>query len=59
MLEVATSANVIEYRRVSDLSELFQMFGKSDAKAIKVDLGIDLPKLKAGQPYFLSADYLY
>ena len=54
-----TSANLIEYRRVSDLSDLFQMFGKSEAKALKVDLGIDLPKLKAGQPYFLSADYLY
>ena len=54
-----TSANLIEYRRISDLSELFQMFGKSDAKAVKVDLGFDIPKLKAGQPYFLSADYLY
>ena len=52
-------ANLIEYRRVSDLSELFQMFGKSDAKAIKLDLGIDMPKLKAGQPYFLYGDYLY
>ena len=52
-------ANLIEYRRVSDLSELFQMFGKSDAKAIKIDLGIDMPKLKAGQPYFLYGDYLY
>lgn len=54
-----TSANLIEYRRISDLSELFQMFGKSESRAIKVDLGVDLPKLKAGQPYFLSADYLY
>ena len=54
-----TRANLIEYRRVSDFSELLQMFGKSDAKGVKIDLGIDLPKLKAGQPYFLSADYLY
>lgn len=54
-----TSANLIEYRRVSDLAELFQLFGQSEARAIKVDLGVDLPKLKAGQPYFLSADYLY
>jgi len=54
-----TKANLIEYRRISDLSELFQMFGKTEAKPLKVDLGIELPKLKAGQPYFLSADYLY
>jgi len=54
-----SAANLIEYRRISDLSELFQMFGKSDAKSVKVDLGIDVPKLKAGQPYFLYADYLY
>ncbi len=54
-----TRANLIEYRRIADLSELFQLFGQSEAKAVKVDLGIEVPKLKAGQPYFLSADYLY
>lgn len=54
-----TSANLIEYRRVSDLSELFQLFGQTESRTVKVDLGIDVPKLKAGQPYFLSADYLY
>ena len=53
------SANLIEYRRIADLADLFQMFGQSNAKGVKIDLGIELPKLKAGQPYFLSADYLY
>lgn len=53
------NANLIEYRRISDLSELFQMFGQSEAKTVKIDLGLDAPKLKAGQPYFLYGDYLY
>ena len=52
-------ANVVEYRRFSDLGDLLRLFGKSDATAVKIDLGIDLPKLKAGQPYFLSSSYLY
>lgn len=52
-------AELIEYRQVSDLSDLFRMFGKSDAKTVKIELGVDLPKLKAGQAYFLPANYLY
>jgi protease IV len=49
-----TSANVIEYQQRIDLSDLFRMFGKSDAKAVKVDLGMEVPKLSAGKLYFLS-----
>ena len=33
--------------------------GKSDAKAIKVDLGMDGPKLQAGKLYFLSPTFLH
>lgn len=47
-------ANLIEYRQHYDLSDLLRMFGKSDARGIRVDVGVDLPKLRAGQLYFLS-----
>jgi len=53
-----TSANLIEYQLRYDLSDLFRLFGKSDAKAVKVDLGLEAPKLHAGQLYFLSPTYL-
>jgi len=55
---VAT-ANVIQYQQRYDLSDLFRLFGKSDAKAIKVDLGMDVPKLQAGKLYFLSPTFLH
>jgi protease-4 len=54
-----SDANVVEYRLLVDFADLFRLFGQSEARAIKVDLGVDVPKLKAGQPYFLYADYLY
>jgi len=48
------NANIVEYHVQFDLgSVLSHVFGKTDAPAIKVDLGIDLPKLKAGLPYYI------
>jgi len=52
-------ANLIEYQQRFDLSDLFRLFGKSDSKAIKVDLGMEVPKLQAGQLYFLSPTFLH
>ncbi len=50
-----SDANLIEYRERYDISDLFSMFGQSgSAHDIKLDLGVDLPKLQAGQLYFLS-----
>ena len=54
-----STANLIEYEQRYDLSDLFRMFGKSDAKSVKVDLGMEIPKLQAGQMYFLSPTYLH
>jgi protease-4 len=48
-----TSANLVEYRQRYDFADLFRIFGKSDAKSVKIDLGMDLPRLKAGQLYLL------
>ena len=51
-----SSANLIEYRERYDISEFLRLFGQSESAAhdIKLDLGMNLPKLQAGQLYFLS-----
>ncbi len=48
------SANLIEYRERYDLSNLLSMFGQSGkAHDLKLDLGVEAPKLQAGLMYFL------
>ncbi|HEY3863252.1 MAG TPA: signal peptide peptidase SppA [Verrucomicrobiae bacterium] len=50
-----SSANLVQYRMPVDLgSMLFRLFGKTDVPAIKLDLGVQLPKLEAGEMYFMS-----
>jgi protease-4 len=49
-----SSASLIAYRMPFDFGEvLSHVFGKSDVPAIKVELGMDLPKLEAGRLYFI------
>jgi protease IV len=54
-------ANVVQYQQRFDLADMFRIFGKSDSAAgsIKVDLGLDAPKLQAGKLYFLSPTFLH
>ena len=52
-------ANLIEYQQRFDISDLFRLFGKSESKVLKVDLGMEMPKLQAGQLYFLSPTFLH
>ena len=48
------NANLIEYRERYDISNFLSMFGQSSqTHDIKLDLGVDLPKLQAGCMYFL------
>ena len=48
------SANLVEYRERYDLSNLLSMFGQSSqAHDIKLNLGVEGPKLRAGLMYFL------
>jgi protease-4 len=57
-----TSANLVEYQQRYDISDFFRMFGQSgraESRSIKVDLGMDLPKLQAGQLYFLPPTFLH
>ncbi len=54
-----TRANLIENRERYDISEFLRLFGQCDAAHnIKLDLGLDMPKLQAGQPYFLSPTFV-
>ena len=53
------NANLIEYRIRYDFADLFRLFGKSEARTIKVDLGMEVPKLQAGHLYFLSPAFLH
>jgi len=48
------SANLVEYRERYDLSNFLSMFGQSSkSHDIKLDLGVEAPKLQAGLMYFL------
>jgi protease-4 len=53
------NANLIEYQQRFDISDLFRLFGQTDGKAVKVDLGVEVPKLQAGRLYFLSPTFLH
>lgn len=52
-------AKLIRYEEPVDFSHLFNLFGQSESKAIKIDLGFDLPRLQAGRPYFLSPTLIH
>jgi len=50
-----SSANLVQYRMPADLgSMLYRLLGKTEVPAIKVDLGVELPKLEAGRMYFMA-----
>jgi protease IV len=53
------NANLIEYQQRYDISDLFRLFGQSEAKSVKVDLGMEAPKIQAGRLYFLSPTFLH
>ena len=47
-------ANLIEYRERYDIGDFLSMFGQNgQAKDIKIDVGLDIPKLRAGCLYYL------
>ena len=51
-------ANLVQYQRPFDLGNLFRLFGKSESRAVKIDLGMQLPNLQVGRLYFLSPTVL-
>ena len=54
-----SNANLVEYEQRYDLSDLLRLFGKSEAKSVRVDLGMEVPRLQAGHLYFLSPTYVH
>ena len=50
-------ANLINYAQEFDLADFFKIFGKSEAR-VKIDVGMDIPRLPAGRLYFLSPTFV-
>ena len=53
------SANLVHYQQTFDLSNLFRLLGKAEVPKIKIDAGLDTPRLKAGQLYFLAPTFAH
>ena len=52
-------ANLIEYRERYDISNILRLLGQSElSHSVKLDLGVQLPKLQAGELYFLSPTFV-
>ena len=58
---VSGKVNLVQYQPHYDLSDLLRMFGRSESKppSVKIDLGIDPPKLQVGQLYFLAPTFVH
>ena len=54
-----SDANLVEYQQRYDISDLFRLFGQTKGSVLKVDLGMETPKLQAGQLYFLSPTFTH
>ena len=48
-----TDANLIQYDPVLGLGDLLGIFGQSEARTLKIDIGLDAPKLQLGRLYFI------
>lgn len=56
------AANLVAYRQPFRLGMLFRLLGESEARAtqthtVKLDLGLDLPRLEVGRLYFLPPHF--
>jgi protease-4 len=51
------SANLVVYQQRFELADFFKVFGKTEGR-VKIDLGMEIPKLPAGRLFFLSPTYL-
>ncbi len=47
-------ANLVQYAQPFDIGSLFRLFGEAKTGSlIKIDLGVEMPKLQAGRLYFM------
>jgi protease-4 len=59
LAHIRDEANLVQYRQRRDLSDLFRFMGSAKAPVVKVDLGMEMPKLEAGQLYYLSPTFVH
>ena len=59
LLAGVRSANLIQFQQHYDITDLFRLFGKSESRVMKIDLGIEAPKLQVGQLYFLAPTFVH
>ena len=53
------TANLIAYEKPFSLSSFFRFLGKASAQnKVKVDIGLDIPRLEAGRLYLLSPTFI-
>jgi protease-4 len=52
------SANLIEYHQRHDIGDILGLFGESGSRVVKVDLGVEMPRLQAGHFYYIWPTYL-
>jgi len=58
-IPAAEKPTLVEYQQRYSLADLLRLSGNAEGKSgVKIDLGLDLPKLKAGQLYFLSSTFV-
>ncbi len=51
-------ANLIEYQQRYDIANFLSMFGQNgQAKTVKLDVGLEIPKLRVGCMYFLAPNF--
>ena len=53
-LKEGETAQLIRYATPFDLSGLLRFFVKAEDPKLRVDIGVDVPRLDPGRPYFLS-----
>ncbi len=55
LAEIEGEAHLIRYEEPFNIGNLLGLFGevRSSSKALKLDIGLDLPKLRVGMPYFI------
>jgi protease-4 len=51
-------ARIVRYQEPFDLSKVFGMLGKTESRGMKIDVGLDFPRLEAGRLYFLSSSVI-
>lgn len=52
-------ADLVQYRQFYDLADIFRLFGRSEERMLKIDLGFEPPKLRPGALYYLCPSYVH